>query len=572
MALEYKTIVNNDKNIFDKDINLAINNGYSLQGGLSITIENDHVWYGQVLFINNNYNNYITSTTMYYVINTQNNVVNWIVGKNLSYIQYNSVYVESQNNSENYFTGIVENYNTITGDIKINAEIFFGSFDISSIFTINQNYYISSTINSYLIDTSVNNVNFIVGKYLAYVTNDSLLIVDVTNSNNYFIGTVISYESSSGKIYLFVSKYIGTYEIPVIYKINKNEYITTTMQISNRYFDGYVDARDITVNIGLAYEKGDSIILTTYDAVPSYYLIATIVYIPENFGNNFDNDNKYQTLRIDLWPDPLNNGPYIDLFIITYNKYTTETTEYIVDTTKTVQNFKVNYSLEYNFNDPVIVNDLDNENNFFIGEILNYNSYGDIQINVQLNNYFGTFGSESKYSINYNYYTTKTIIKYLLNKTINIVNFIVGIGFNYSTNDPVLVRDINNELNYFFGTIIKYNKIYGNMEIAVIKYYGIYDEFTNYIVEFNNYLTNTTTKYLIDTTLPTQNFIVGLGLSYKPNIPVACISQEFPDDAFSGKVINYNSKFGNIEILVDSYSGLYTLPSIFTLFKNLNID
>ena len=552
MTLEYITLVDYNKDRFNQNVNLYINDGYSLQGGLSITIEDDHVWYGQGLFINPNYNNYLTSTNIYYVIDTQNTIVNFIVGKNLSYNTNDSVYVSSQRNSSNYFTGIVQNYNIITGDIQIDAEIFFGSYDISSIFIINQNYYISSTTNGYLIDTTVYTVTFIIGINLAYVTGNSVLFVDINNSNNYFIGTVINYDKLSGKIYLSVNYYIGTYELTVIYKININKYITNeSIPVNTSFFKVFLN-----VNTGLSYSSNDPVIVTSYNYPNEYY-----TGIVEGYSESI--------LEIIIWSY---QGTFDSFSIlnINYNNYVTDTgsIKYIIDTTSTIQNFKVCGSLKYNYNDPVIVNDLYNQDNFFIGAINNYNSSGDMQISVQKNNYFGTFGFSSSYCINYNNYTTTTIIQYLLDTTIFIVNFIVGVGFNYTVNNPVVVTDLNNQDNYFIGTITNYNKIYGDMQIAVTKYYGTYTEFTSYIVDYNNYITSTITPYLIDTTSTILNFTVSSNLSYIPNNSVIVTSQDDPNNYFIGIIINYNSTTGNIQISVTTYYGTYNLPSIYDIDIN----
>jgi hypothetical protein len=549
MTLEYITLVDSNKDTFNQNVNLYINNGYSLQGGLSITIEDDHVWYGQGLFINSNYNNYLTSTNIYYVIDTQNTIVNFIVGKNLYYITNDSVYVSAQRNSSTYFTGIIQNYNTITGDIQIDAENFFGSYDISSIFIINQNYYISSTTNGYLIDTTVHTITLIIGINLAYVTGNSVLVEDINNSNNYFIGTVINYDKLSGKIYLSVNYYIGTYELTVMYKININKYITNeNIPVNTSIFKVFMN-----VNTGLSYSYNDPVIVTSYNYPNEYY-----TGIVKGYRESF--------LEIDIWSY---QGTFDSLSIlnINYNNYVTDTgsLKYIIDTTSTIQNFKVCGSLKYNYNDPVIVNDLYNQDNFFIGAIKNYNSSGDMQISVQKNNYFGTFGIPSSYCINYNSYTTTTIIQYLLNTTIFIVNFIVGVGFNYIINDPVIVTDLNNQGNYFIGTINSYNKIYGNMQIAVTKYYGTYTVLTSYIVDFNNYITSTVMPYLIDTTSAVVNFTVSIGLSYIPNNSVKVISQDNPSNYFIGIIINYNSTTGYIQISVTNYYGTYNLPSIFII-------
>ena len=395
-------------------------------------------------------------------------------------------------------------------------------------------------------------ITLIIGINLAYVTGNSVLIVDINNSNNYFIGTVINYEKFSGKIYLSVNNYVGTYELVVIYKININEYITNAIHPINT--NNYKIS--IKVNTGLAYLSNDPVIVTSYK-YPNEHFTGIIT--------GYSNGN----LFIDVWSyQGIFDNNVSSLLIINYNDYVTDTNEYIIDTTSTIQNFKVCSSLKYNYNDPVIVNDLYNQDNFFIGKIYNYNSSGDIQITVQKNNYFGTFGIVSNYSINYNYYTTTTIIKYLLDTTIFIVNFIVGVGFNYIINDPVIVTDLNNLDNYFIGTITNYNKIYGNMQIAVTKYYGTYTVLTNYLVEFNNYTTTTIMPYLINTTSTIVNFTVGIGLSYVPNNSVIVTSQDDPDNFFIGTIINYYSTTGNIQISVTNYYGTYVLPSIYDIDIN----
>ncbi len=167
--------------------------------------------------------------------------VSLFIGTDLAYIQGNAVLVIEAANPANYFTGIVQSYNSATGLLTLGSvDTIVGSFGATTAYNVNLNgisgptgptgytgptgfgdRYATYTTSAVTLTPSAPPVSLTVGRDLAYIVGNRAVVVSAVAPNNSFQGIVTSYDTNTGAMVLdSITNVQGTFTGSVVYNVN----------------------------------------------------------------------------------------------------------------------------------------------------------------------------------------------------------------------------------------------------------------------------------------------------------------------------------------------------------------
>lgn len=192
---------------------------------------------------------YNTQTAYDQAINPLAGSVTLFVGTNLAYIVGNSVLVIESTNHNNYFVGLVSNYDPVTGRIDVNEiAVVYGTFGSTLEYNVNLNgvsgptgntgatgptgfadRYATATTGSVVVNPLSEPVSLTVGTGLAYIAGNAVLVVKASDYTTSFTGIVSSYTAGTGSMAIVgITGITGSFAGSAVYNVNLNGVVGPT--------------------------------------------------------------------------------------------------------------------------------------------------------------------------------------------------------------------------------------------------------------------------------------------------------------------------------------------------------